>query len=120
VLRGLACLALAALFGVSAAAREGRDHPSLERLLSNPRRWEGAELRLTAFARAASVAEVDGLLLPVRGELPVGKDVELRGVFRGGCLELTSVRALAPWTPIPALVLAWAVWNFFRHFRARA
>lgn len=120
MLRWAVCLGLAALFGVSAAAREGRDHPSLERLLSNPRRWEGAQLRLTAFARATSVAEVDGLLLPVRGELPAGKDVELRGVFRGGALELGSVRALPARTPIPLLVLAWAVWNLFRHFRVRA
>lgn len=122
MLRLLACLSLAALFSVSASTRERRANPPIERLLTVPERWEGAEIRVDrAVGRRPDWVEVDGLPLPIRGTAPAeGELVELRGTFRKGRLELARSRPLPPWTPIPALALAWAAWNLFRHFRARA
>ena len=123
----LLCLGLAALFGVSASSRERRDHPPLDRLLSTPERWDRAELRVpSAVVRSVhpglAEVEVDGLRLWVRGtlEAKAGEVVDLRGTFhaRARRLDLISARKAA-WTPIPALVLAWALWNLARYFKAR-
>jgi len=126
VLRISFCLGLAALFGVSASSRERRDHPPLARLLSTPERWDGAELRVASAVVSAVhpglfVVEAGGRSLWVRGEVEAnpGDVVDLRGTFRARArrLDLTSARKVAG-SPIPALVLAWALWNLFRHFKA--
>ena len=120
------CLALAAIFGVSAASRELRDHPPLDRLLSTPERWDGAEIRVaSAVVRAAIpgllVVDIDGLPLFVRGtmEAKPGDVVDLQGTFRARLrrLELREGRPAAGWPWIPALALAWAAWNLLRHFK---
>ena len=61
----VAGFAIAALFGVSASSRERRDHPPLNRLLSMPGRWDGAELRVASAVVSAVhpglfVVEADG------------------------------------------------------------
>ena len=126
MLRLALCLALAAIFGVSAASRELRDHPPLDRLLSTPERWDGAEIRVaSAVVRAAIpgflVVEVDGLPLFVRGTMDAkpGDVVDLQGTFQARVrrLELSGGRKAPGWTWIPALVLAWAAWNLLRHFK---
>jgi hypothetical protein len=128
VAKWLLALGLAALFGVSASSRERHAHPPLDRLLATPERWEGAEIRVaSAVVRDVHpglfVVEVDGLPLWVRGETAAkaGEVVDLRGTFRARArrLDLASSRAVAG-SLIPALVLAWALWNLWRHFKARA
>lgn len=126
-------LTLAALFGVSSAVR-GRDlNPSLHRLLATPERWDGEDIWFPAAALKAVqpgflLIEADGLRLPVYGTLDAapGDVVSLRGTFRARerRLELLSGRRVPStshlrWLveAVSFLVLAWVLWNFWRHFR---
>jgi hypothetical protein len=126
VLRLALCLGLAALFGVSASSREREANPPIDRLLSTPERWDGAEIRVASAVVRASipgflVVDVDGLQLFVRGTLDAkpGDVVDLRGTFRARSrrLELASGRASPDGSWIPALVAAWAAWNLLRRFK---
>lgn len=98
------CLAAALLLGVSAARRESDLHPSLERLLSTPERWDGKRVRVRLTTSCLQVN--------------VKEEVDVLGVFHAKELRLAPIEiqpVSRSW--IPALVALWAAWIFLRRFK---